>query len=292
MDGVLLVDKPRGWTSHDVVQKVRGLLRVKRVGHTGTLDPMATGLLVLCIGKATRIAQYLEAQEKEYHAEMRLGVTTDTLDAEGTVMNVQAYEPPDPAAVSACLRQFTGDILQRPPAYSAVKVAGVPSYKMARKGTLIEHPPRPVKVHALEMVSYADPLIRLRIICSKGLYVRTLSADIGACLGMGAHLTALTRVRSGSCTLQQAFTLDQVRERTDAGTIGPAMMSIDEALSNFPLIEVGQQDGDRISHGNAVARVGGGEAEQLVRIHAPGGRLVALARNGAGKLSPEVVFAE
>ena len=197
MDGVLNINKPSGVTSHDVVESVRRILHERRIGHTGTLDPLATGVLVLCAGRATRIAQYLEAGEKEYKATMRLGVTTDTLDADGLVQETRSYTPPDRRKVIEVLQGFTGSIMQRPPAYSAVKVAGVPSYKLARRGqggtaqtaagNDIQHRADGVRGPCGE--SYGG--------CSKGVYIRTLCAEIGDALGMGAHLTSLERTRSG-----------------------------------------------------------------------------------------------
>ena len=200
MDGILNINKPSGITSHDVVERVRKILREKRIGHTGTLDPLATGVLVLCVGKATRIAQYLEAGEKEYKAIMRLGVTTDTLDAGGKVLEKKQYGPPDQRKIIEVLQGFIGPIMQRPPAYSAVKVAGVPSYKLAREGKAELLKPRPVTIFSIEMTSFEDPLVSLHVRCSKGVYIRTLCAEIGDALGMGAHLSGLERTRSGRFT--------------------------------------------------------------------------------------------
>jgi tRNA pseudouridine55 synthase len=290
MDGVLNIHKPAGWTSHDVVQKARRILRESRIGHTGTLDPLATGVLVLCVGKATRIAQYLEAQEKEYRAVMRLGVMTDTLDADGKVIETKTYTPPSRDDILRVMQSFTGPILQQPPAYSALKVVGVPSYKLARKGKTVELKPRPVAVHHLELTSYDDPFVGLAVSCSKGLYVRTLCADIGAALGMGAHLVSLVRTRSGRFTLEQALSLDQLSALSAAGTLEKAFISIDKALSDFPLVEVGVSEAQRLSHGNQVPWSGNAEEDRIVRIHDPDGSLLAVGRAGGGKLRPELVF--
>ncbi len=188
MDGVLNINKPSGVTSHDVVESVRKILHEKRIGHTGTLDPLATGVLVLCAGRATRIAQYLEAGEKEYKAIMRLGVTTDTLDAEGQILETKSYIPPDRQKIIEVLRGFIGPIMQRPPAYSAVKVAGVPSYKLAREGKAQLLKPRAITIYSIELTAFDDPVVSLLVRCSKGVYIRTLCAEIGDALGMGAHL--------------------------------------------------------------------------------------------------------
>src|SRR6266508_3641358 len=178
MDGVLNINKPSGVTSHDVVESVRKILHERRIGHTGTLDPLATGVLVLCVGKATRIAQYLEAGEKEYRAIMRLGVTTDTLDAEGLILETKSYSPPGRQKIIDVMQGFIGPIMQRPPAYSAVKVAGVPSYKLAREGKAELLRPRPVTIYGIELTAFEDPMVSLTIRCSKGVYIRTLCAEL------------------------------------------------------------------------------------------------------------------
>lgn len=290
MDGVLNINKPASWTSHDVVQKVRGILQERRIGHTGTLDPLATGVLMLCVGKATRIARFLEAQEKEYQAVMRLGVTTDTLDADGKIIETRSYTPPSQGDIIRVISSFTGTIMQQPPAYSAIKVAGVPSYKLARKGKAVALEPRKVTVHRLELTSYEDPYVGLSVTCSKGLYVRTLCADIGAALGMGAHLISLLRTRSGSSTLKEAISLDQLAAMAASGNAEKALISIDNALADFPLVEVGASEARRLSHGNYVPWRGNAEEGRVVRIHDTDGSLLAVAKAGGGKLTPEIVF--
>ena len=292
MDGVLNVNKPSGMTSHDVVAKVRKLIKERRIGHTGTLDPLATGVLVLCVGKATRIAQYIEAGEKEYVAVMHLGTTTDTLDAEGRVLETKAYDAPDIGQVREAIQQFIGPIMQQPPAYSAIKVNGIPSYKLAREGKAEPLKPRPVTIHEIELLEYADPVIRIRVRCSKGVYIRTLCADIGAALGMGAHLTALERTRSGLFGIEGSVTLDAVAAMAEDGSMEQFLLPIDKALSDLPAVSVTEAETGRILNGNQVNRdaslldAGSG----LARIHDPFGRLLALGRVTAGMLRPEMVF--
>ncbi len=292
MNGVLNINKPAGWTSHDVVQKARVLLRESRIGHTGTLDPLATGVLVLCVGKATRIARYLEAQEKEYRAIMRLGVVTDTLDADGNVVETKTYAPPSQDKIIRVMRSFVGEIMQQPPAYSAIKVAGVPSYKLARKGKAVELRPRPVTIHGLELTSYEDPFLGFTVTCSKGVYVRAICADIGSALGTGAHLASLVRTRSGRFTFEDAMTLDQLAVLTAAGTIEKALISLDRALADLPLVEVSAAEARKVSQGNQVSWRGADREREsgVVRVHDPEGGLLALARTGEGKLKPELVF--
>ena len=290
MDGVLNINKPSGWTSHDVVQKVRGILKERRIGHTGTLDPLATGVLVLCVGKATRIAQYLEAQQKEYRAVMKLGVMTDTLDADGRVLETRTYVPPSREELLRVMRSFTGTIMQQPPVYSALKVAGVPSYKLARQGKQVELKPRPVTIGSLELTSYEDPFAGFTVSCSKGLYVRSLCADIGTALGTGAHLVSLARTRSGHFTLAEAVTIERLGALATAGNVDKALVTLDSALADFPLVEVGASEAQRVSHGNQVPWGEAAEEGRLVRVHHPDGSLLAIARAGAGKLMPELVF--
>lgn len=292
MDGVLNINKPSGMTSHDVVERVRRILRERRIGHTGTLDPMATGVLVLCVGKATRIAQYLEAGEKEYKAVMRLGVTTDTLDAEGRILETKSYSPPDRLKISEIMRRFTGSIMQRPPAYSAVKVAGVPSYKLAREGKAEPLKPRQVTIYSIDLSAFENPLVSLTVRCSKGVYIRTLCSEIGTALGMGAHLAGLERTRSGHFYIDKAITLDQLQDMTTAGNLAQALTSIDDALLTFPSVPISEDDTKRVLHGNQIscpaslAKTG----SDLVRLHSPAGTLLALARVVSGVLKPDLVF--
>jgi tRNA pseudouridine55 synthase len=292
MDGVLNINKPPGMTSHDVVLRVRRILKEKRIGHTGTLDPLATGVLVLCVGKATRIAQYLEAGEKEYRAIMRLGVTTDTLDAEGRVLETRPHTHPDREKIIEVMRQFTGSIMQQPPAYSAVKVSGVPSYKLARAGKAGPLASRPVTIFTLELTSYEHPLVGFTVRCSKGVYVRTLCADMGETLGMGAHLTSLVRTCSGGFSLDRAITLDALAETVAAGDQEQALISIDEALADFPAVLLNEQESLRVMHGNQIScpEKLANSAKDRVRLHDSMTRLIAIARVDAGVIKPELVF--
>jgi tRNA pseudouridine55 synthase len=292
MDGVLNINKPSGVTSHDVVEHVRRILKIRRVGHTGTLDPLATGVLVLCVGKATRIARFLEAGEKEYKAVMRLGVTTDTLDAEGRVIEVREYVPPDRQTIIETMQGFVGSIMQRPPAYSAVKVGGVPSYKLAREGRATVLEPRAVTISSIDLTGYDDPLVSFTVRCSKGVYIRTLCAEIGGALGMGAHLVRLERTRSGSFRVERAMTLDHLSEMASAGRVEEAVMPIDGALADFHAVSINDAEAVRVLHGNHIACPAdvAGNGQGLVRLHGPGGRLLALARVSEGVLKPDLVF--
>jgi tRNA pseudouridine55 synthase len=292
MNGVININKPSGMTSHDVVQQARRVLGEKRIGHTGTLDPLATGVLVLCIGAATRIARYLEAGEKEYAAVMRLGITTDTLDAEGRVLEKRVYAAPSREALAAAMRKFSGAIMQSPPAYSAVKISGVPSYKLARQGKTEPNKARPVTVHEIRMTAYEDPFVSLAVRCSKGVYIRSLCADIGDAVGAGSHVTSLQRTRSGRFTIAESVTLEELAEMSTAGTLDKAVTTVDEALAGFPAVSVEDAEAGRVSHGNRIAcpAACANRDGALVRLRNQAGRLLAVARVNDGFLLPELVF--
>ncbi len=210
MEGVLLVDKPQGLTSHDVVYRLRRKLSMKKIGHAGTLDPMATGLLIMLIGKATRISQYLMSSDKVYEGEATLGVVTDSQDAEGEMMETRPVPELSEAQVKEAMKTFLGDQYQTPPMHSAIKIDGVPLYKLARKGEEVEREPRFIRVMAFELLSFASPKITFRLHCTKGTYVRTIAHDLGNKLGCGAHLSALRRTVSGKFEMSQGLTLDQI----------------------------------------------------------------------------------
>ena len=195
--GLVLIDKPAGLTSHDVVYKLRGHFGEKRIGHAGTLDPMATGVLVMLIGKATRISQYLMSVDKVYEGEATLGVVTDSQDAEGEVMSTQPVPELTEARVREVMKGFLGDQYQTPPMHSAIKIGGVPLYKLARKGEEVEREPRFIRIASFNLLSFATPKIAFDLHCTKGTYVRTVASDLGQKLGCGAHLSALRRTGSG-----------------------------------------------------------------------------------------------
>lgn len=215
LDGILLVDKPADHTSHDVIARLRGKLRMKRIGHAGTLDPMATGLLVVLVGKATAVSQYLISLDKEYTGTIKLGITTNSQDADGEVLVTR----PVPATlaeaeVRAAMKTMLGDQYQIPPMFSAIKIDGVPLYKLARKGEEIAREPRFIRVIDWELMRFAPPELDFRVRCTKGTYVRTLTHDLGEKLGCGAHLTALRRTGTDKLTLERALTIDQINALT------------------------------------------------------------------------------
>jgi len=234
LDGVLLVDKPADHTSHDVIARLRGKLKMKRIGHAGTLDPMATGVLVVLVGKATRVSQYLMSVDKEYAGTIKLGQVTNTQDAEGEVLETRPVPPLTEAEVLATMKSFVGDQYQTPPMFSAIKIDGVPLYKMARKGEEIEREPRFVRISSFELTRFASPEIDFVLRCSKGTYVRTIAHDFGAKLGCGGHLSALRRTATGKFVIAQCLTLDQIQAMT-LPEIEKRLLPVHEAVPSFAL---------------------------------------------------------
>ena len=210
LEGVLLVDKPSDHTSHDVIARLRGKLRMRKIGHAGTLDPMATGLLIVLLGRATRVSQFLISLDKEYEGTVELGKTTDSQDADGQMMETRPVPPLSEGDVKAAMQGFLGDQYQTPPMFSAIKIGGVPLYKRARKGEEVEREPRFIRVMSWDLLRLELPKIDFRLRCTKGTYVRTLAHDLGTKLGCGAHLSALRRTATDRFNVSQALTLDQI----------------------------------------------------------------------------------
>jgi tRNA pseudouridine55 synthase len=282
-DGVLLVDKPAGMTSFDVVRRIRRAAGVRRVGHGGTLDPLASGVLPVCLGEATKLARFLLDADKEYEVTLCLGVETDTFDADGTVTARRDPSGVGEAAVRAALAALTGPILQVPPAYSAIKRAGRPLYEYARAGEAVVVPARPVVVHALDLVAWAGPgAVSLRVRCSKGTYVRSLVADLGRAVDVGAHVTVLRRTRSGPFAAAEARPLTEVvaalAERRSSD-LGPALMALDAALGHLPRCFADDETARAITQGKRVpwhALRGEPGAGGLYRVLRADGTLLAV----------------
>jgi tRNA pseudouridine55 synthase len=232
--GVLIIDKPAGMTSHDVVGKVRRLYGTRRVGHTGTLDPMATGVLTVLIGRAAKAAEYLSSDRKTYLATLRLGLTTDTEDTTGEILT-QCDHIPDEAAVMAVLPRFRGEIMQIPPMYSALKVNGQKLYDLARRGEVIERQARPITVHRLEAERLNDTDYALTVTCSAGTYIRTLCADIGAALGCGGAMASLRRTEAGGFSLERAYAPAALEEMTEEARLS-LLLPIASLFENLPAI--------------------------------------------------------
>jgi tRNA pseudouridine55 synthase len=326
-DGILVIDKPADWTSHDVVAKVRRLMRTRRVGHTGTLDPFATGVLVVCLNRVTRLAQFLTGDDKEYLATVRFGYATDTGDLTGNVIGpVTDARHLTAEIIEAALAAFRGRIRQIPPMYSAKKIGGVKLYEMARRGEEIERAAIEVEIKELELVKNASPWERerparlsdeavrlestvpvsgtgerdarapgcadfnLRVVCSSGTYIRTLAEDIGRALGIGAHLAQLRRTRAGRCDLSRAVTLERLAELAEAGRTDEALISMTAALA-MPEVRLNADEVAKVAHGNAIRRAVDYPAGTLLQL-TDEQRLIAVAeyRTESRTLQPRVVL--
>lgn len=249
--GFLNIDKPRDWTSHDVVAKARRGLEVKKIGHAGTLDPLATGVLILCVGGATRLSDYVMHATKTYRARVHLGITTDTYDADGEITAQTDASHITREQVEAALTPFIGAIQQMPPMYSAIKQDGRKLYELAREGKTVERQPRPVRIDSLTIDDWQSPQFTLTVVCSAGTYVRSLAFDLGEALGVGAHLAALTRSASGRFTLDNAVTLDDLLAAADWEQ---HLIPSSVALGDYPRVIVSGQDADDLTHGRPIPR--------------------------------------
>jgi tRNA pseudouridine55 synthase len=278
--GFLVVDKPVGWTSHDVVDAARRWLETRRVGHLGTLDPLATGVLPLAIREATKLVPFVGPGDKVYVGTIRLGASTDTYDAEGRVTREHDGPFPSEAAVRAALDGFVGDILQVPPMYSSVKRHGVPLHRLARRGEEVERAPRSVRIHEIRMHHYAPPEIGIEVSCAPGTYVRTLAHDLGELLGCGAHLSGLRRTRSHPFTLEHARTPEECEALAAQGGLAAALVAADVALG-LPRVRLTAIQARRVTNGGDVPV---GEARgELERgpLPKPGDRVSALSPAGS-----------
>ncbi len=270
--GFLVVDKPRGWTSHDVVDAARRWLSTRRVGHLGTLDPQATGVLPLAVRDATKLIPYVAAGPKVYRGSICLGVETDTLDGDGEVVARSEQPLPDEETLRKELAAFEGEHEQVPPMYSAVKQGGVPLYRLARRGEEVEREPRKVRIDSFELLSYQPPDAEVEVVCSPGTYVRVLASDIGARLGCGAYLKALCRLRSGPFELSDARTPEVLEAAAERGELTRMMVKPAAALS-IPSLRLTAEDARRVLNGGALPQGGA--------VRAPGERLAALDPTGA-----------
>ena len=254
MDGVIVIRKEKGFTSHDVVAKLRGILHMKKIGHTGTLDPDAEGVLPVALGKATRLVDMITDKEKTYEAVMRLGVVTDTQDMSGTVLSQTTELSVTEEELCTVVSSFVGDYMQVPPMYSALKVNGKKLYELAREGKTVERKPRPVHFYEIEILDISFPLVRFRVTCSKGTYIRTLCHDIGEKLGWGAAMESLLRTKVGRFTLDDAITLAQTEEAVQEGTIESKILGIEEILAEYSRV-CWTKEGDRLlANGNPLVQ--------------------------------------
>lgn len=308
MDGVLTIDKPAGLTSHDVVDRIRHILHVRRVGHTGTLDPFATGLLIILVGRATRLAQFLSGLQKEYEAVIRLGYSTDTGDITGKPItnppeNLTANGPWTREQIEAALESLRGNVEQVPPMYSAKKQDGKKLYELARRGEEVERKPVPVCIYEFEAIKPTGELLKdnldgtfdfeVRVACSAGTYVRTLAEDFGKRLNVGAHLAELRRTRVGDFPIDDAKTLEQVKTSLAEEALGTILFEPDAALSHLPFVDLSADDISRVRHGLNIRLEGAAWADgERVRLRDEHGHLVAVAEFKAAdaSLHPSVVI--
>ena len=252
VSGVLVVDKPVGLTSHDVVQIIRRGTGIRRAGHTGTLDPRASGVLVVLVGPAVRLSEYVSASDKRYQATIRLGASTDTYDAEGTILSTTSVEDVTEERFDEMLQTFVGEIIQVPPPYSAVKVKGRKAYEMAREGEEVTLEPRTIQVYSLEVLEWSPPEAVIDVYCSSGTYVRSLANDLGKALGTGAHLVGLRRTKSGRFTLRDAVPLRRLQESFNAGEWYRFLIPAAEALADWPMVELDADQVELIRHGHRI----------------------------------------
>ena len=287
VDGVLLLNKPVGITSNAALQKAKWLLNAKKAGHTGTLDPFADGLLPLCFGEATKFSAYLLDADKRYRAVLQLGVTTTTGDPEGDVLSSREVAV-GCADITAVLPHFMGEIEQVPPMHSALKHQGRPLYEYARAGIEIDRPARKVTIRSLEMVECAPPRVVLDVQCSAGTYIRTLAQDIGAALGCGAHLTALTRIGSGGFKLEQAHTLAEL-DALDASQRHALLLPADCLVAHLPAVQLDDAEAEALCQGRSVAHPAAHSG--LTRVYATPHTFIGLADVDAGRLLPRRLIA-
>jgi tRNA pseudouridine55 synthase len=290
--GLIVVDKPGGMTSHDVVSRARRLAHTRKVGHGGTLDPMATGVLILGVGRATRLLTYVIGSDKQYAATIRLGETTVTDDAEGEVTARVPADAVDEAAIRAGLTAQTGDIMQVPSAVSAIKIDGRRAYKMVRDGETVELAARPVTVSRIDVRAVRRGSgvtdVDVDVACSSGTYIRAIARDLGEGLGVGGHLTALRRTAVGAFTVEQAATLDELATRVDAGE-SPLTLTLEQAAGRFfPRRDASDDETGVLSHGGSLQP---SDVSGPYAVFSPAGQVIAIVRERDGRARPEVVFA-
>ncbi len=291
-EGFLNIAKPYGWTSHDVVQVVRRLTGVRRVGHGGTLDPAATGVLLVAVGRATRLVDYLAGQDKSYCGDVVLGAATATDDAEGSVLYAK-----DPSAITldqvvAALSGFLGEIDQLPPQFSAVKLQGRKAYEIARKGGTAEIAPRRVTIKGLSVVGWEPPTLSLLVYCSKGTYIRSLARDLGERLGVGGHLGALVRLTSGQFSCEDSIGIEDLRLAAEFGYLDDQLLPPDLAVAHLPAIVVSRGHAQDLRGGRRVTASGSHVQAGLVRAYSEDGGFIGLAELQEGSWQPRLVLSE
>jgi tRNA pseudouridine55 synthase len=284
--GFLNIHKARGLTSHDVVAKIRRVLKLKKVGHAGTLDPLATGVLIVCVGNATRLSEYVMASTKHYTAQVHLGVTTDTYDAEGEVIAERDASNITLGQIETALKPFLGAIDQIPPMYSAIKQGGKKLYDLARAGQVVEREARRVTIEALTVRNVALPEFDLDVVCSAGTYIRSLAYDLGEVLGVGAYLAGLSRTASGAFTLENAVTLDELLQSSNWQNY---LLPPETAMTGWQTVNLSPEEVEYVLHGRSIPAVNA-PLEALARAVAPNGETIAVLRGTGDTWQPYKVF--
>lgn len=281
MNGIIIIDKPMGRTSHDIVYEVRKLTGIKKVGHTGTLDPMATGVLPVCIGSATKAADLLALSDKSYRAQLVLGKTTDTQDAEGTVLS-QSKVTCTEEEIREAISSFVGELEQIPPMYSAVKQNGKKLYELARQGIEVERKSRQVTVNSIDILNIKENTVTIDVTCSKGTYIRTLCADIGEKLGTGAYMSKLRRTRTGPFTLEGSFTLQKLRELKEQNSLLETVISTDALFKEYPAIRLNEKQVRSVTNG--VRMSWPGDDGQIYRVYDGNDNFLCISQLSDGRL--------
>ena len=285
MNGIVIVDKPQGWTSQDVTARLRRVFNTRRIGHGGTLDPMATGVLPVFVGRGTRAVEFFEHAEKTYEAELRLGLLTDTEDTSGAVLEQREVHISE-TEFSAVLQRFRGKIMQVPPMYSALKVNGQKLCDLARKGREVERQPREIEIFELECLAFDGPTARLRVRCSKGTYIRTLCKDIGLALGCGGCMAALRRVTAGSYTIEEAVPLQELLDTQEPEKY---LRAVDTMFTQYPAVTLSQKQEQRVRNGNSFSTP---LEPGTYRTYAQSGEFLALSKSEDGTMSTIKSFFE
>ena len=288
MNGILLIDKPEGWTSHDIAAKLKGMLRERRIGHSGTLDPMATGLLVMFVGRATRAVEFAEAQSKRYIAGLRLGVSTDTQDTTGNILR-SCEASVTREALADAIKPFIGDIMQIPPMYSAIKINGQKLYDIARRGGEVERKPRPVTIHGIEILGGEKADWTLDVECSKGTYIRTLCNDIGESLNVGGCMSSLRRIRAGEFSVDDAHSIEDVQRAKEAGDVESLLIPVDSLFSRAEEYTVSGGSERKLRCGNDFSCA---VSDGKYRVYSQAGEFLALCRAANGRMKTIKSFFE
>lgn len=284
MNAVVVLNKPKGFTSQDAVTKVKKIIKTKKAGHAGALDPLATGVLLVCLNEATKITPFLMELDKEYVFKARFGIATDSYDAEGKIVKVVENFELERSKVEETLKKYTGEIMQLPPMYSAVKVEGTPLYKLARKGIEVERKPKKVKIHSIKIEEFAPPFITFRVLCSKGTYVRTLCHDIGEELGVGAHIVELVRTKVGKFKIEEATDFESLK---NSNFSKKGILTIDEALYFLHSVTLPEQLKLRFINGNSVKIPSGIMPSSWVKVKDQAGKLIGIGFGKGVILKPE-----